>query len=414
MSKSKFSASKREDFIHLFLHSIHPDFLQLTRNHIQNEAIFSSQVAEYPERALLLANKDDWVILNHRPNQDFLNYLADLNLGTKNILIPNSSATNLTEKVLMDQTLLDFLKTLEIIKLHPYFNTPLEVKLAQIIQVEIEAPSTNLSQRINHKTFLPAFLNNLNIPIPNYEIADSNHVIEIANKWLQQHQKIIIRGDDSYGGLAAWAIQDHNSFEHFKVELKTNHNQLFLIEKLYKTTCSPNIQYHIHTNHLQEIGITDQMIDSQLTYHGNIYPSLTRQFEKINHYSQRICQNLQKQAYKGLIGIDFIETTDKQLFVVDINGRPNTSSFGLNVIRKIFPSSYDKKHVKILTHHFESSLNFTELIQLLGKHLFNDETKQGILPYNTGFLPWGKLNAIVIADSPTTLQQLLKHLTKLL
>jgi len=58
-------------------------------------------------------------------------------------------------------------------------------------------------------------------------------------------------------------------------------------------------------------------------------------------------------------------------------------------------------HVKILTHlNVGKKVTFTELTEILGReNLFNRQTGQGILPYNTGFLQWGKFSAIVIADT---------------
>lgn len=171
---------------------------------------------------------------------------------------------------------------------------------------------------------------------------------------------------------------------------------------MYDVISSPNIQYQIAPNAIQALGITEQLLDDKLEYHGNCYPlSTTIQLEKIQQDSYCICEQLQSQGYRGILGMDFIETREGKLYIVDINGRANASSFGLNVIRKLFPDSYQTKYFSILTHiNIGKNVTFAELIDKLGKKtLFDKQKGQGILPYNTGCLQWGIFSAIVIANT---------------
>ncbi|HAI68846.1 MAG TPA: hypothetical protein DCM38_05330, partial [Gammaproteobacteria bacterium] len=57
---------------------------------------------------------------------------------------------------------------------------------------------------------------------------------------------------------------------------------------------------------------------------------------------------------------------------------------------------------------------FTELTDILGQYnLFDPQTKQGILPYNTGFLQWGKFSAIIIANTQAESERLQRFLKRL-
>ncbi len=388
----------------VFMHTLHQCVLKLTAG---NQTSDLAQLNEYPERALLLVESDDYIVLNHYPDQNYLNYLMDMGLGTQNLLIPTVQGESLSDNVLKDEQLLKCLQTLDNVVLHPYISTQVEAQIALKINATVNGSPPDLTQKVNNKCYLPALLQKLALPVLKHEIANSVTVIETAKAYCSKYKKIIIIGEQSYGGLAIWPIADEKALNAFQLELsKCDTNDLFLVEKLYDVLCSLNIQYHIGLNAIQELGITEQILDEKLKYHGNAYPLSICQLEKIRDYSRMIAKELQSQGYKGLLGIDLIETIDGDVFVVDLNGRANASSFGLNAIRKLFPDS--QKYFRILTHLLSGKkTTFAELKNILGKeNLFNRQSGQGILPYNIGFLQWEKFSAIVIANTQQELKKL--------
>jgi predicted ATP-grasp superfamily ATP-dependent carboligase len=215
----------------------------------------------------------------------------------------------------------------------------------------------------------------------------------LPNNKIKKYQQIVISGVQSYGGIEIWPINNTNELIKFE-----NCKEQYLITKKYKTSNSPNIQYQINQNQIEEIGITDQILDEKLTYKGNIYPSKSKQLEKIRQDSYIVCQKLQAAGYKGILGIDFIETIDNELFIVDINAHTNTSSFGLHVLKKLFSNSYQNKSLKIIPNiNIGKTMTFKELTGKIGP-LFNKETGQGMIPYNVGGLKWGEFSGILIGD----------------
>ena len=404
---------KTKTNINVFMHSLQLSALKLSAvNRFDDPARFQLQLNEYSQRALLLAEKNDYIILNRSPDKDYLDYLLNIGIGTQNLLIPENQGESLSDRVLRDKTLLNFLQKLggksNNLVLHPYVSTSSEAKIAHIIQATLNAPSPDLSLKINSKIYLLSLLQTLALPTPKYEIANSLTVINIAKKLIDRYEKIIVLGNYSYGGLAIWPIMDEETFNTFQQDVSQCHpKEQFIVEKLYDVISSPNIQYQIEPNAIHALGITEQLLDDKLEYHGNHYPlSTTTQLEKIQQDSYRICEQLQSQGYRGILGMDFIETREGKLFIVDINGRANASSFGLNVIRKLFPDSYQTKYFSILTHiNIGKNVTFAELIDKLGKKtLFDKQIGQGILPYNTGCLQWGIFSAIIIANTQQELE----------
>ncbi|MEK8018431.1 MAG: ATP-grasp domain-containing protein [Candidatus Parabeggiatoa sp.] len=405
--------------INVFIHNLHPSTLKLSAVSRDESDGFKLQLHEYPERAFLLVEPDDYIILNHPPDQAYLDYLIDIGIGTRNLLIPSSQGESLSEKVLKDKSLLAFLQQLgeqgNQVVLHPYMSTQLEAKIALKIKGTVNGPPPELSLKVNSKIYLPTLLHELALPVPEYEIVNSMKVLETAKKFIAQYDKIIVIGNHTYGGLAVWPIRNQAELNALIINLsQCNTEELFLIEKRYDVLCSPNIQYLITQSAIQELGLSDQILDQAMKHHGNTYPSSATQLEILWRDSRRLCEALQAQGYRGLLGIDFIETTEGQVFAVDINGRANASSFGLYVLRKLFPDSYPEKHLIMLTHiNIGKPVTFTELTEILGqKNLFDQ--RQGILPYNTGLLQWGKFSAIIIANTQAEserLQRLLKRLS---
>ncbi|RKZ92879.1 MAG: hypothetical protein DRR19_02905 [Candidatus Parabeggiatoa sp. nov. 1] len=388
--------------LNIFVHTVHLSTLKLSAgNPISDIELFQSQLNEYPERALLLADSDDYIILNHYPDKQYLDYLMDIGIGTGNILIPTTQGESLSDSILKDITFLKkLIEATNKLVLHPYISTQAEAEIASTINASVNGSPPDLTTKVNSKCYLPSLLHELALPMPAYEIATSVTVVETARQLIDKYEKIVILGNQTYGGLAVWPITQEEELNAFELEVsKCNQNEQFLVEKKYDVLCSPNIQYQIDLDSIQELGVADQILDDKLKYHGNTYPLSTTQLDKIRLDSYRIGENLQSQGYRGLLGIDLIETTGGEVFVVDINGRANASTFGLNVIRKLFPDF--SPHVKILTHlNVGKKVTFTELTEILGReNLFNRQTGQGILPYNTGFLQWGKFSAIVIADT---------------
>ena len=387
----------------VFIHTIHRSALNVTGNHIN---IISSELNEYPERAFFLVAKDDYIILNHLPDKDYLDYLINIGLGTRNILIPSIQGDTLSDRIQKDKQLLAFLRTLTKVVLQPYISTQAEIQLAKKINATVNGSPPSLTHKVNNKLYLPVILQKLALPVPEHQIANSLSVIETAKAWKAKYKKIIIIGEHSYGGFAVWPIKNENDLNALDLQQCKNQEQ-FLVEKMYDVLYSVNIQYNIGVNIIQILGLTDQILDNQLKHQGNIYPSSATQIEKIKHYSHTICEELQSQGYRGLLGIDLIETIEGEVFAVDINGRANASSFGLYVIRQLFPDS--QKHFKILTHlKVEPKTTFTTLKHHLGKKtLFDRESGRGILPYNIGFLQWGKFSAIVIGNTQQEVEQLI-------
>ena len=114
-------------------------------------------------------------------------------------------------------------------------------------------------------------------------------------------------------------------------------------------------------------------------------------------------------GYVGPVGIDFIETVDPSTgnathLLAEINGRINGSTYVLALWSRINQVRHARDHEPIDAWISNTSLSvqncsFGKLCDRLGKHLYTHSSRRGVVPYNTGLLKHGIMNAAIFADS---------------
>ncbi len=406
--KTKINAMKK-----LFIHTIAIENVKTVFQYsVDDISLFLKQLDEYPQRALLMASENDYILLNSYPEQSYLDYLKTIGLGTELLLVPKGSSGSLSKKLMNDLYILNKLKK-EQIEIHPYISTASNWDIAEEINSTVFGSTDELTKKANSKIFLREILQTLSITSTQCEITDTNSVIQKALALIEKFDRIIIRGDNSCGGSAIWKIADRHEIEILEKVLENRQdNTHYLIEEMYPVSSSPNVQYEISDKSLNRLLITDQLLDADLNHFGNRYPYETDQKEIIIEYSDKISLHLQKLGYRGFLGIDFIITDKNQVFPIEINARANTSSYAIKAMEKLFPKKYRDKFFLIKNGvSVDKKIDFDELKNILGrKNIFYKD--QGILPYNTGCLKWGKFDALIIGNSHQQTERILENMNK--
>ena len=174
----------------VFIHSMTNSMLQVTAK--SPAALSQSVLNEYPERALLLAKSNDFIILDHFPDQNYLDYLIEIGIGTRNILIPKAKGDSLSERVLNDKQLLKFLLSLNSVVLHPYMSSKAEQQIAKLLNATINGSAPEFTQKVNNKLFLFKLIKQIGLKLPEYKITNTKNLIKIAKQFQQKYGKIII------------------------------------------------------------------------------------------------------------------------------------------------------------------------------------------------------------------------------
>lgn len=91
---------------------------------------------------------------------------------------------------------------------------------------------------------------------------------------------------------------------------------------------SPNTQVLIGESDLLYLGQMDQILHKDVKYGGNTYPPSSPQNvqEQLKAQTLKLARALQAQGYRGVVGFDWIETQEGEIFFAETNPRKNRSS----------------------------------------------------------------------------------------
>ncbi len=400
----------------IFIHSVL--FKELDPSYISTTLHAEKRLLDYSQRAVLLASKNDYVILNRPLDSNYRDYLSELGLGAEQHIVPEVLEGSLIERTLADDKLITSLQRLCLNKsaiISPYLSGAAERDFADRVGATLLAPNEALTKVVNSKVWFRNELIRLNLPTTEGVVATRLTVFDcVAHRYKEQGQ-VVVRGDKSCGGSSVWAIKDDVSWRAFE-QAVSHHgiNSLYLVEKMYAVQLSPNVQFEIGIDAIYDFGLTEQIIAPDLSHRGNVYPVTSSCVTEVMQMSREISVSLKRAGYLGLIGIDFIVLDDGQVIPIEINARTNTSTFGLAVIERVFGRKKMKKHFKIFNKvKFLEAFSFNHLKELLESKkslLFTLEKGHGVFPYNVGCLDWGECDLMVIGDSWDHLERLEREL----
>ena len=174
-----------------------------------------------------------------------------------------------------------------------------------------------------------------------------------------------------------------------------------MITPFIANTLSFNAQFLLHPTTIEFLGISQQHIDANLHYTGNIKPAPPIPLqEKIVTQINPLADYLQQQGYLGYLGIDLI-VSEKEVFIIEINPRINTSTFTLVGVKRIM-GSLDNTCFASASLTIPQHLNtFHRFETCLQTFLLRPNSKQGILPIMS---PTAHKNIDIIAIAPSRIE----------
>ncbi len=396
----------------------------------------------YAERALLMAQRSDVVIVADEVDPAFLEYLRELEIGpiTDRVLaIRSSSRTSLEGRTADLLTLLGRSCALDCIaehvdpacqlRLNPYFASPavcgvqrrLEKRLGRSVTLEAGPPAA--AELANRKDQVRVAAQELEVPIAPGEVvcwADTHAPTSITamSGAVARHRnhtgKVIVRGAWAMRGSDNLTLESESDMERLREWLaQREHLRCYLVESFVPVTASPNLQVWIEpagsSVHVDVMHTTDQRFNDTGHHIGNSYPHNSELGPELAASAHVLARWLAANGYLGPVGIDFIETVDQSTgnaahLLAEINGRINGSTYVLALWSRInqVRQARDRKPIDAWISNTNISVqncSFSKLCDRLGKHLYTHSSSRGVVPYNTGLLKHGIMNAAIFADS---------------
>ncbi len=392
----------------LFLHSFSPADL--------SDTLFASALQGLSQRALLLAGTNDIVCCDTAPDVDYLNYLADFGIAAQQIVVPKEkAASSLAERLLVDTALLQTLAK-ENRCIEPYMATTTEWQVADKLGYTINGTPPDYLTYLNQKTSLNTLLAESDLPSLPSITCQSHNLETTALHAYKRYGKLVIRASLGLGSKNVWLAHNENDIKQIHaviVAAAYPDDRHYVITPFIANTLSLNAQFLLRPTTIDFLGISQQQIDTNLHYTGNIKPAfpLPLQQQVITQINQ-LADYLQQQGYLGYLGIDII-VSEQDVFIIEINPRINTSTFTLVGVKRIMGSldntCFASANLTIPQHlntfrHFEACLQ---------THLLRPNSKQGILPI-TSPTANNSIDIIAIAPSRAEIRALLKHVERII
>ena len=139
----------------------------------------------------------------------------------------------------------------------------------------------------------------------------------------------------SCGGSGTFFLSSPQDFQHYIETEKT-----YSISPYIKNSISPNIHMIIYENEVLILPPSVQLFSSgadRFHYQGAdyvMYRHLPDEVQKkINNYAYRIGERLRFAGYRGICGVDFL-VDDKEVYLMEINARFQSSTFIINMVMK--------------------------------------------------------------------------------
>lgn len=391
----------------LFLHSFSPAHL--------SDTLSATALLGLSQRALLMANENDCVCCDIYPDSDYLHYLHDFGIVAKRIIVPiEKENASLAERLRDDNDLLSTLtasttptSTLTPTSnnqkniVEPYIASDTEWDIANKLAYDMNGTVPDYLAYLNQKTSLNEVLTASDLPSLPMINCRAKQLEATALPAYQRYGKLVIRASLGLGSSNVWLVHNKNDIKAIQASIISAaypDERRYVITPFIANTLSLNVQFLLSATSVDFIGISQQQIDANLNYSGNIKLSsplplqqqLLTQTKQLAHY-------LHQSGYRGYIGFDLI-VNNTQVFIIEINPRVNSSTFTFIGVKRIMGSLETACFASASLAIPKSITSFQHFERSLQTLLLRPNSNRGILPTMN---PIADRNIDIIAIAPS-------------
>ncbi|MEQ9205801.1 MAG: ATP-grasp domain-containing protein [Phycisphaerales bacterium] len=391
----------------LYIHSLEADRLGDGLSSGSSSGLSASVLRSLSSRAIYLSMRGDAVVLDAMPDPSWLKYLSGIGIQTGDVHVPAGHGDTVIQRLLSDSELLTTLGKRSW-NISPYMGGDEVQQLATLLDCHVQSPPTPLLDRLNLKSNLLPILIELDLPTIPTTTSTRNDLIAETRAIHAQTGAVMVRSDLSIGGLGVWKVEQEGDIETLDIESqKSNPDRLFILQPLLEVRNSPNVQFDITSDGCRFLGVSEQQMTQSFAFGGNEYPSAYANDRQIMNQGDRIAHWLHDQGYRGLVGIDFIVTTENKVFVVEINPRVNTSTFPLLMCDRLGCSAF-----RLVTGiPAGGHAGFERIAEFLGGGLLYDSDRgNGVVPLMIPTSDRPVLDAMIFADDLETVRAIADEL----
>lgn len=399
--------------------------------------------SRYTERALMMAQRGDIVAVLDPLDPKYLCYLDELGVGPgadgvvaldASPELLTTSPRSLLARLAVDGDAISRVaermdRTREA-KLNPYFGSPVVAAVRSRLEncagreIIVEAGSVGATDLANRKDRVREAAQVLHVPIPDGEVCgwsspdvdcvESAHaLVEAIARHIASTGSVMIRGAWSMHGVDNLTIANgHLDVDGVRQWLaQRRHLCTYLVETRVPLVASPNLQLWISDDgrRVMHLATTNQRLDAGSAYHGSEFPHRKGLEGDLITSALTLGRWLSSMGYRGPLGIDFIETIDRESgkgihLLAEINGRINGATYAIALGERLNQVRAATNRSPISAWVTNTALevrarSFSELYDLLGDLVYTHALSCGVVPYNTGLLPRGQVHLAILATT---------------
>ena len=334
----------------------------------------------YSSRALFLSRNNDILMLNFEMPKEYLEYVSNLGFEIPTIInVESEKGNNFVEQVESFQK-----ENKLILNKKNYFYSPFYVNKKDYLLSKKFGSRFMGSKKFeiydfvyNKYNFTKLCQNN---GIPSLEsmkyLVSSSSVEKIKSDLLSffdlfNTETLLLRETNGAGGIGIYALTKENIDDVSKSLLKYPGLE-YLVQIKYDILSSPSVIGVITAKKVKLFSQTEQLFNDEGKYLGNII-NLENFNDELKNLTLNIGEIKRNFGYRGVFGIDFIETNKNEFYPVEDNARFTNSmtlynilaqlnednvnfTFGISTVMKVNPASFEK-----FKERYENVLNIESM-----------------------------------------------------
>lgn len=339
-------------------------------------------VQRMEELGILLAGRDDVLILKQLPDPGYVSYLEKLGFALPTVAVPENVQVgrSTTEDVLDSPDLRATLAELGRRGAHllPMATTALEQELAETCGLPLAIADAATSEHVNSKIFSRRLVEDCGLrDVPGYccETCDElSAVLERYRSALSEGVPIVVKEAYGVSGKGLIVLDDPAKADRLlrmveRRAARTGDRRMHVVvEEWLPRQFDLNYQVTVTRDGRISLDFVKQALTENGTHKGHIMPAELSQAHhaEIEHAANTVGSRLHREGFFGVAGIDAIVRTDGTLYpVLEINARLNMSTYQGGVTERCQPTG----HVALARHYtlsLKAPLTFEDVAMSLG------------------------------------------------
>ncbi|MDH5541429.1 MAG: hypothetical protein OEY64_00555 [Nitrospinota bacterium] len=402
----------------LFIPAIHlPNGRDLFRMLPYTPSDYKKVLKGYGERSLLESTPEDFIALAAMPEEAYLDFLLSAGMGTQNIILCPGRESNIAGDILADKEVFSQIEKAseKCTGLSFYIHLEEENEIAEKLARKEEIMHPALTRMFNRYYFLIRICEDLDIELNESVQLRSGRFLKSARRLLEEWGKIFVRGNESVGGMHAFAIDDEANLRRIADAISRNVKiTRYFVSRYMNVDTSWNVQFLFDDSGYTFYGSSRQIVSGGTAHVGNEGGAGNALPDEVLKLCTKIADRLGSMGAKGLIGID-VMSADGKLFPAEINARRNTSTPALCLYERLARNGVGENlFFRVMSLDTPGGTGFNEFAGLIGKeNLFDIKSARGLIPYHfASSRVTGKIDAVFFSDSKEELNAIVMEVSE--